>query len=61
VQLVSILSWTLPGGTTSSTVPASRLFHAVTSEYCGDFDIPRILNFGMLFELDNGEKIKINL
>ncbi len=55
------LSWIIPGETTAATIPASRLFHAVTSEYCGDFDVPRILNFGMLFELDNGEKIKINL
>jgi len=55
------LSWIIPGESTATTVSSSRLFHAVTSEYCEDLDTPRILNFAVLFELENGESIKVNL
>lgn len=55
------LSWIVPGEASATTVPASRLYHVVTSEYCEDLDNPRILNFAVLFELENGETVKVNL
>lgn len=54
------LQWKIPGDTTSTTVPASRLYHVVTSEYC-ELEVPKILNFAILFELENGETVKVNL
>jgi hypothetical protein len=56
-----ILSWITPGESTFVTVPSQRLFHAVASEYCDDSDSPILYNFAMLFELENGETVKINL
>jgi hypothetical protein len=55
------LFWTLPGESSASIVPASRLLHAVASEYCDGSNVPRIMNFGILFELENGETVKVNL
>jgi len=54
------LRWIPPGDSIAVVVPYQRLFHAVASEYC-NIDTPRIFNLGMLFELDNGETVKINL
>lgn len=53
--------WAQPGESTLSVVPTNRLFHAVANEYCDDVDSPRLLNFAILFELENGETVKINL
>lgn len=55
------LKWIVPGDITAVVVPSNRLYHAITSEYCEDLDTPRILNFAVLFELENGETIKVNL
>jgi hypothetical protein len=54
------LYWKYPGSSTDVIVPATRFFHAVTSEYCEE-SVPRIMNFGVLFELENGETVKVNL
>ncbi len=54
------LRWIQPGESTAVTVPHQRFFHAVATEYC-DVDTPRIFNFGILFELDSGETVKLNL
>lgn len=56
-----ILSWKGPGESIFVTVPPQRLFHAVASEYCDDRDSPILYNFAILFELENGETVKINL
>jgi len=55
------LRWITPGESTAVVVPPQRLFHAVASEYCDDSDSPILYNFGILFELENGETVKINL
>ncbi len=55
------LRWTIPGETTEVAVPANRFFHTVASEYCDIQDIPKILNFAVVFELENGETVKVNL
>ena len=55
------LSWVLPGESYEATVPPNRLFHAVATEYCDDSNLPRILNFAVLFETENGETVKVNL
>lgn len=52
--------WILPGETTYSAIPASNFYHAVATEYC-EGDQPRILNFAILFELENGETVKVNI
>jgi len=54
------LSWIIPGES-QSVVPSNRLFHATTSEYCEDLGSPRLLNLAVMFELENGEKVKLNL
>ena len=56
-----ILRWITPGESTAVTVPPQRFFHAVASEYCDDKDSPILFNFAILFELENGETVKINL
>lgn len=56
-----ILRWITPGESTAVTVPPQRLFHAVANEYCDDRDSPILYNFAILFELENGEHVKINL
>ena len=56
-----ILRWITPGESTAVVVPPQRLFHAVASEYCDDSDSPILYNFAVLFELENGETVKINL
>ena len=56
-----LFQWFKPGDSSKSTVPANRLFHAVASEYCDDLDTPRLLNLAILFELENGERVKVNL
>jgi hypothetical protein len=55
------LYWTLPGESTAAIIPANRLFHTAASEYCDEENVPRIMNFGVLFELENGETVKVNL
>lgn len=55
------LEWIVPGETSARVIPASRFYHAVVSEYCDGLTIPKILNFAMLFELENGETVKLNL
>lgn len=52
--------WILPGETSFSTIPASNYYHSVASEYC-DGNEPKILNFALEFELEDGEKVKVNL
>jgi len=56
-----ILEWVTPGESTFVNVPQQRFFHAVANEYCDDTDSPKVFNFGILFELENGETVKINL
>lgn len=56
-----ILRWITPGESTAVVVPSQRLFHAVASEYCDDSNSPILYNFAILFELENGETVKINL
>ena len=55
------LRWITPGESTAVSVPHQRFFHAVANEYCDDSNSPILYNFAMLFELDNGETVKINL
>lgn len=55
------LQWTIPGDINPTQISTSRLFHAVATEYCDDNNAPRLLNFAVLFELENGETVKINL
>jgi hypothetical protein len=55
------LSWVVPGEINPAVIPASRFFHAVTSEYCVNREVPRIMNFAVMFELENGETVKLNL
>ena len=55
------LRWTTPGESTAVLVPAQSLFHAVANEYCDDTDSPKIFNFAVLFELEGGETVKLNL
>lgn len=54
------LYWKLPGETSFSTVPATNFYHSTTTEYC-DGNEPKILNLAMIFELENGETVKVNL
>lgn len=54
------LEWTLPTDNTRTTVPASKLFHQVASEYCDNTSVPKLFNIGILFELENGSSVKIN-
>ncbi len=56
-----ILRWIAPGESTAVVVPSQRLFHAVASEYCDDSNSPILYNFAILFELENGETVKVNL
>lgn len=56
-----ILSWITPGESSAVVVPLQRFFHAVASEYCDDSSSPIVYNFAILFELENGETVKINL
>ena len=56
-----VLRWIIPGESSAVTVPPQRLFHAVASEYCDDLDSPILYNFAILFELENGETVKVNL
>lgn len=56
-----VLQWATPGDSSPTVVPANRLYHAVASEYCEDINTPRLLNFALLFELENGEFVKVNL
>jgi hypothetical protein len=55
------LLWKMPGDVAFSIVPAARFFHAEASEYCSYDSVPKLLNFAILFELENGEHVKINL
>lgn len=55
------LYWLIPGESTEQIIPATQFYHAVASEYCEGTDLPRILNFAILFELENGETVKVNL
>ncbi len=55
------LSWQIPGESSSQVIPEAQFYHAVASEYCLETNVPRILNFAILFELENGETVKINL
>lgn len=55
------LYWRLPTEVDYSIIPENRLFHAIISEYCDSSNVPRIYNFALIFELDNGEKVKINV
>lgn len=55
------LKWIIPGETVPVIVPSENLYHTVVSEYCYEVQTPRLLNFAMLFELENGETVKINL
>jgi hypothetical protein len=55
------LRWITPGESTAVPVPPQRFFHAVANEYCDDTDSPKVFNFAVLFELENGETVKINL
>ncbi len=54
-----ILEWT-PPGQNSEVIPAGNLMHVTLDEYC-DIETPRIFNFIVQFELENGETEKINL
>ena len=54
------LRW-IPPSSSEQVIPASNLFHAVANEYCDDLDTPRLLNFAILFELEDGEFVKVNL
>jgi hypothetical protein len=55
------LRWITPGESSAVVVPLQRFFHAVASEYCDDSDSPLVYNFAILFELENGETVKVNL
>lgn len=54
------LQWIIPGESIFSPIPSSNYFHAVANEYCEGTE-PQILNLAMIFEMENGENIKINL
>lgn len=54
------LRWITPGNSSAVTIPPQRFFRAVASEYC-DISAPQIFNLGVLFELENGETVKLNL
>jgi hypothetical protein len=54
------LWWIPPGETIPSLVPAERFYHAVATEYAGE-NLPILYNLAIMFELENGETIKINL
>lgn len=56
-----VLKWIIPGEINESIIPETRLSHIVTSEYCEDQDTPRILNFAVIFELENGETVRVNI
>lgn len=56
-----VLKWLVPGQTSEVTIPPERLYHPVTNEYCEDRSAPRIMNFAVMFELENGETVKLNL
>lgn len=55
------LEWKRPGDNTLSVVPSSSFYHAVVNEYCDSQNLPKIFNFAVQFELENGETVKINL
>jgi len=55
------LRWITPGETVAVVVPTGRFFHAVVNEYCDAAVVPQILNFAVLFEMENGETVKLNL
>ena len=56
------LRWKVPPGLTDAVVvPSSRLFRAVSNEYCDDATSPKIFNFAVQLELENGESVKFNL
>lgn len=55
------LEWVIPGTTVQTIVPPERLYHSIVSEYCVETGLPKIYNFAVLFELESGETVKLNL
>jgi len=60
VQFGLELRWTIPESN-SQIVPSSVLSHAVVDPYCDLQDLPRLNNFSIVFELEGGESVKLNL
>ena len=56
-----ILKWIIPGDSIFIDVPNQRFYHTETNEYCDSSKSPVVYNFAIVFELENGENIKINL
>lgn len=56
-----ILKWQTPDENDLSAIPANRLYHSIANEYCSDVDSPKIFNLAIVFELENGESVKVNL
>lgn len=53
------LRWTRPGYS-EAIIPSNNLFHNEVSEYCIS-TVPKVYDFIIVFELENGERIKINV
>jgi len=55
------LRWILPSASTSVIIPDERFFHVVPNEYCEDAYLPRIMNFGVIFECEDNQTVQINM
>ena len=53
------LRWT-PPSSSEVVVPASAFYHASATGDCYSLE-PRILNFAMQFELEDGQHVQLNL